>query len=214
MEYVNSGKFENEKFPFFKTQEEELEYIINRLDTLGVKLDERLKVEDLKETEFWHELELHKKRGLDLAFYIFYLMCYKHEALPLREYFPNSPDLFLFNMRFGSEVRYDEMLLDLIRITKIKFEISNIENRFNFQTKTAGLKFTFNDKIYDFDFKFDDDAIDWSFFNRFKDVFSPYLSRNFYRIDDDHTLVIYTDEDTILKLAGFLNLKWDPVLLF
>lgn len=212
--YTSIKSFKNEPFPLFDSQQQELEYIVKRLNDLGIKLNERLKIDDLKDTEFWYETQLEEKRGLELSYYVFYMMCYTYELRPSREYFPTSEDLFMFNFYWGSPVQYDQMLVNLIRLTKIKFDISDIENIYNYEKECAGLKFTLNDIRHEFILKYEHDAIDWGFFEKFKEVFSPYLTKKFYRIPDNHIMVLYTDEDTILKLASFLNLKWDVLRLF
>lgn len=211
--HTSIKNFKNESFPAFDSQQQELEYIVQRLNDLGIKLDERLKTNDLKDAEFWYETQLEEKRGLDLAFNVFYMMCFTYVKRPSKEYFPTSEDLFLFNFYWGSPVQYDQMLLNLIRITKIKFNVSDIKNIFSHEKECAGLKFTFNGTKYEFVLKYEYDAIDWDFFGKFKEIFKPYLTKNFYRIPDNHIMVLYTDEDTILKLASFLNLKWDVLRL-
>jgi hypothetical protein len=206
--------FKNEPFPVFDLQQQELEYIIQRLNGLGIKLNERLKINDLKDTEFWLDAQLEEQRGLDLADNVFFMMSYTYEVRQLKEYFPTSEDLCLFYSRWGGSVQYDQVLLNLIRITKIKFDVSDIKNIFSYEKECAGLKFTFNKKKYEFILKYDSDAIDWDFFEKLKEIFSPYLTKNFYRIHyDDHVVVLYTSEDTILKLASFLNFKWDILRL-
>jgi hypothetical protein len=225
------------RFPKFENFDVELEFIIENFAKWGVKLNpiftlsslknmiiewelESLESEELIKLELEKsESEIVKKSGYELAEHIFLAMGYtwfNPHNRNINECVNVSNNVWYRDMEFGSEVRYDDMLLALNRLTNYELDLQNIENRFSWESGLAGLSFKFNGNLHNFEFKFNGDWADFAFFEQIGEVIKPFLKKNFYSVQGGQGhIIVYLTREEMIGFSNFLYPKEDGIpLLF